>query len=100
MKRRTPCAGRLAPSSVPPTPEGDIMQPGSTSLSRTLLTAALCAAATLGARDAWSAEKQPSLDVPYVPTPQAVVDKMLELGDVSADDYVIDLGSGDGRIPV
>lgn len=76
------------------------MQLGSTSLSHTLLIAALCAAATLSAHDAWSAEKQPSLDVPYVPTPQAVVDKMLELGNVSADDYVIDLGSGDGRIPV
>lgn len=40
------------------------------------------------------------LDVPYVPTPQAVVDRMLELGEVDSEDYVIDLGSGDGRIPV
>ncbi len=40
------------------------------------------------------------LDVPYVPTPQIVVDKMLELGDVQAGDYVIDLGSGDGRIVI
>jgi SAM-dependent methyltransferase len=40
------------------------------------------------------------LDVPYVPTPQVVVDKMLELGDVQAGDYVIDLGSGDGRIVI
>jgi SAM-dependent methyltransferase len=40
------------------------------------------------------------LDVPYVPTPQVVVDKMLELADVKSGDYVIDLGSGDGRIPI
>jgi hypothetical protein len=35
---------------------------------------------------------------PYVPTPQAVVDAMLDLASVGARDYVIDLGSGDGRI--
>lgn len=38
--------------------------------------------------------------VPYVPTPQAVVDRMLEMGGVKAGDYLIDLGSGDGRIVV
>ena len=35
---------------------------------------------------------------PYVPTPQAVVDEMLRLAKVSANDIVVDLGSGDGRI--
>jgi precorrin-6B methylase 2 len=35
---------------------------------------------------------------PYVPTPQAVVDAMLELAKVTPRDFVIDLGSGDGRI--
>jgi len=40
------------------------------------------------------------LDVPYVPTPEAVVDKMLEMAEVKGDDFLIDLGSGDGRIPV
>lgn len=39
-------------------------------------------------------------DVPYVPTPQVVVDEMLRLAEVTADDFVVDLGSGDGRIPV
>ena len=34
----------------------------------------------------------------YVATPQEVVDAMLEMGGVGARDYVIDLGSGDGRI--
>lgn len=41
-----------------------------------------------------------ALDVPYVPTPQSVVEKMLELADVKEGDYLIDLGSGDGRIPI
>lgn len=40
------------------------------------------------------------LDVPYVPTPQEVVDKMLELGKVGKNDVVYDLGSGDGRIVI
>jgi hypothetical protein len=41
-----------------------------------------------------------SLDVPYVPTPQSVVDKMLDIAKVTGEDYLIDLGSGDGRIPI
>lgn len=44
------------------------------------------------------AQAQNELDVPYVPTPQVVVDEMLRIGGASAADYVIDLGSGDGRI--
>jgi SAM-dependent methyltransferase len=39
-------------------------------------------------------------DVVYVPTPQAVVDKMLEVARVRKDDLVYDLGCGDGRIVV
>jgi len=35
---------------------------------------------------------------PYVPTPQAVVDAMLEIAKVGPGDFVVDLGSGDGRI--
>lgn len=35
---------------------------------------------------------------PYVPTPQGVVDAMLELAQVGPRDFVVDLGSGDGRI--
>ncbi|HEX8640938.1 MAG TPA: class I SAM-dependent methyltransferase [Allosphingosinicella sp.] len=40
------------------------------------------------------------LDVPYVPTPRRVVEAMLELAEVGRDDYLIDLGSGDGRIAI
>lgn len=39
-------------------------------------------------------------DVPYVPTPQRVVDRMLEMANVTEDDVVYDLGSGDGRIVI
>jgi precorrin-6B methylase 2 len=47
-----------------------------------------------------AAHAQVKLDVPYVQTPHAVVDRMLVLAKVTADDFVIDLGSGDGRIPI
>lgn len=39
-------------------------------------------------------------DVIYVPTPQEVVEEMLSMAKVGPDDYVIDLGSGDGRIVI
>lgn len=39
-------------------------------------------------------------DVPYVPTPQRVVDAMLEMAKVTSQDMVYDLGCGDGRIPI
>lgn len=39
-------------------------------------------------------------DVPYVPTPMTVVDAMLGLGGVGPGDFLIDLGSGDGRISI
>ncbi|MEA5516217.1 SAM-dependent methyltransferase [Nodularia sp. UHCC 0506] len=39
-------------------------------------------------------------DVPYVPTPQPVVDAMLEVAKVGKDDLLYDLGSGDGRIVI
>src|SRR6186713_1995850 len=40
---------------------------------------------------------QPGKDVVWVPTPQAVVDKMLDMAKVTKDDFLMDLGSGDGR---
>ena len=42
----------------------------------------------------------PPGDVPYVPTPQHVVDAMLKLGGAKKGDVVFDLGCGDGRIVV
>jgi SAM-dependent methyltransferase len=43
---------------------------------------------------------QPGKDVVWVPTPEIVVDTMIELAKVTADDFVIDLGSGDGRLVI
>ncbi|HWP24390.1 MAG TPA: methyltransferase domain-containing protein, partial [Candidatus Binatia bacterium] len=40
---------------------------------------------------------QEGKDVIWVPTPQELVDKMLDMAKVTPKDYVIDLGSGDGR---
>jgi SAM-dependent methyltransferase len=39
-------------------------------------------------------------DVPFIPTPEPVVDKMLELARLGPQDVVYDLGSGDGRIVI
>lgn len=63
---------------------------------RWLLALALCALLVAGA----GAQSPQSEEVPYVRTPQMVVDKMLELAGVGADDFLIDLGSGDGRIVI
>lgn len=43
-------------------------------------------------------QRQP--DVPYVPTPQTVVDRMLTIANVNKNDVLYDLGSGDGRIVI
>ncbi len=42
----------------------------------------------------------PQILAPYVPTPQPVVEKMLELARVTSKDVVYDLGCGDGRIVI
>jgi len=39
-------------------------------------------------------------DVPFVRTPQTLVERMLKLADVDEGDVLYDLGSGDGRIPI
>ncbi len=47
-----------------------------------------------------AAAQNPSEEVPFVPTPQAVVEAMLKLAQVRPGDFVMDLGSGDGRIVI
>ncbi|MGH8622516.1 MAG: SAM-dependent methyltransferase, partial [Burkholderiales bacterium] len=58
----------------------------------------VCAGLVLGAALALAAENVAKDGGPYVPTPQAVVDAMLDIAGVGPGDFVIDLGSGDGRI--
>ena len=69
-----------------------------------LLALCLCviAAGIFAQVQAAQEEYQPQVgqedkDVVWVPTPQALVDKMLDMAKVTPKDYVIDLGSGDGR---
>lgn len=95
-------AGGMAPhpssySSVAP------QQRGLTPLLRataTLLLAAVVLSPVLAGQTA--AQKRPDAPqlAPYVPTPQAVVDRMLQLAGVTKNDVVYDLGCGDGRIPI
>jgi SAM-dependent methyltransferase len=54
----------------------------------------------LAPRNALSQDLESKKIVPFVPSPQEVVDKMIELADVQKDDVVYDLGSGDGRIVI
>ena len=63
------------------------------------LAASLVAAWCILSGPSYAQETQdrPKLDVIYVPTPQEVVDRMLEMAQVKATDFVIDLGCGDGR---
>src|SRR5512147_696692 len=42
----------------------------------------------------------PREEIPFVPTPIEVIDRMLELAEVKKGDVVYDLGSGDGRIVI
>src|SRR6188474_2890022 len=74
-------------------------------MSRFLLAVLLAVSAPLALAQAVKAPAtayeptvgQEGKDVVWVPTPQVVVDKMLDLAKVTKDDFVMDLGSGDGR---
>jgi cyclopropane fatty-acyl-phospholipid synthase-like methyltransferase len=65
---------------------------------RRVMLIVLALAAAPAAAQPFKGTKQP--DVRYVPSPDSVVDAMLELAHVTAGDIVFDLGSGDGRIPI
>lgn len=81
--------GNPAPP-IPPSPRRGKGKPASAGMTG-LLVACLAAAPAL-AQD-WG-------DTPYVQTPQNVVDRMLEIAKVGPGDFVIDLGSGDGRMVI
>lgn len=60
----------------------------------------LTAASVTRSQPAGTAAKPRAPDVIFVPTPQAVVDAMLQVAKVGPADVLYDLGSGDGRIPI
>ena len=66
------------------------------------LALTIVVAAVPGATAAFSQTAAPTRrpDVIYVPTPEAVVEAMLQVANVTKNDVVYDLGCGDGRIPV
>jgi protein-L-isoaspartate O-methyltransferase len=68
------------------------------SLFAPVIAAALAVAIVLPAAAQTTSRRQP--DVVYIPTPQPVVEAMLELARVKRGDVVYDLGSGDGRIVI
>ncbi len=65
---------------------------GAAALLGSILVSACLAAPHVAAQD-WG-------DTPYVQTPQNVVDRMLEIAKVKPGDFVVDLGSGDGRMVI
>src|SRR5664279_3893892 len=70
-----------------------------------VLMAALALILALGlwAQDKAHDKPQPNDDAkiaPYFPTPQSIVEKMLQLGELKAGEKMYDLGSGDGRIVI
>ena len=64
------------------------------------LLAAVLALAAASSAMAQSAREKDHIAGPYVPTPWVIVDEMLKLADIRADDIVYDLGSGDGRLVI
>jgi len=71
-----------------------------TSSSKHALLPAMVVAALLVTSSAAQVRRLRPPDVRYVPTPQNVVEAMLDLAHVTPADVVYDLGSGDGRIPI
>jgi SAM-dependent methyltransferase len=66
-------------------------------LALCLLASAAAAAAQEAAKPFEPIEGQAGKDVVWVPTPSTLVDRMLDMARVTPRDYVMDLGSGDGR---
>jgi hypothetical protein len=60
-----------------------------------------CANPAAAERKPYTPERgQPGKDVMWIPTPQGLIDRMLEMGKVTSRDVLFDLGAGDGIIPI
>jgi protein-L-isoaspartate O-methyltransferase len=69
-------------------------------LNATFLLLAVLVTLGLSAQDKSADKNDASKLAPYFPTPQTVVDKMLQLGELKAGERMYDLGSGDSRIVI
>ena len=99
MSRASPCTGR---SRSPPMP-ASLRTAGAWSrmaAAGTLLWVLAAPSGSAAAQEPQRWEPTRTPDVVYVPTAPEVVDRMLEMAAVGADDVLYDLGSGDGRIPI
>jgi len=73
-------------------------------MPRAIFAACLCLCAALAFAQG-QATYQPQIgqagkDVVWVPTPDRLIERMLQMADTTSKDVVVDLGSGDGRIPI
>lgn len=69
-------------------------------MTQSKLTILIAVFALLVSFNSARAQLGPREEIPFVPTPVEVIDKMLELAEVKKGDVVYDLGSGDGRIVI
>jgi SAM-dependent methyltransferase len=83
-----------------PVPSRALIAPETPARRRLLLASAASGAWAWVGAPAISWARDLELDVPYVPTPMTVVDRMLEMAKVGKRDLVYDLGCGDGRIVI
>jgi SAM-dependent methyltransferase len=67
---------------------------------RFLSSGALSALIVMASMSGYGVEDRYNIFIPYVPTPNHLVDRMLELAGIGKDDLVLDMGSGDGRIVI
>lgn len=89
----------VAACNPPPAQPAQPAQPATTAPQSTRNSTASSPSAAPSASFA-AADAGLALDITYVPTPQKVVDKMIEVANVTKNDVVYDLGCGDGRIVV
>ncbi|MBI2319567.1 MAG: class I SAM-dependent methyltransferase, partial [Betaproteobacteria bacterium] len=76
------------------------MHPLHVFLAATLALGAAVAAAQPATQAFQPVIGQAGKDVVWVPTPERLIERMLQMADTTSKDVVIDLGSGDGRIPI
>jgi SAM-dependent methyltransferase len=98
--RQAPPAPSSAASTVSASAPIDAPAPAPAPEAGASTSAASPSSAAAASESVDAAGAAPALDIIYVPTPQKVVDKMLEVAKVTKNDVVYDLGCGDGRIVV